>query len=57
MDGRQFDDSKVKATYVTEADFIRASGGEWISQDLSGLGLGMGLLPGMMLPGPPPMIF
>jgi len=30
MDGRLFDDSKVKATYTTEVDYNRAAAGEWI---------------------------
>ncbi len=31
MDGRQFDDRTVKATYSTEMDFSRAVAGEWIT--------------------------
>jgi splicing factor U2AF subunit len=30
MDGREFDGHKVKATYVTENEYYRAQGGEWI---------------------------
>jgi hypothetical protein len=30
MDGRLFDESKVKATYATEVDYNRAAAGEWI---------------------------
>jgi len=30
MDGRQFDDNKIRASYVTEQDFYRAHAGEWL---------------------------
>lgn len=30
MDGRMFDDNKVKCTHVTEIDYNRAAAGEWI---------------------------
>eukprot|EP00198_Chlamydomonas_reinhardtii_P003163 XP_001692499.1 predicted protein [Chlamydomonas reinhardtii] len=30
MDGRMFDENKVRAVYVSEADFFRAQAGEWL---------------------------
>lgn len=44
MDGRMFDDNKVKADYVTELDYNRARAGEWI---LQGPGLPAGLPAGL----------
>uniref|UniRef100_A0A383VCI1 RRM domain-containing protein n=1 Tax=Tetradesmus obliquus TaxID=3088 RepID=A0A383VCI1_TETOB len=66
MDGRLFDDNKVKASHVTEVDYNRAAAGEWITPAplpaVSALGsmpgmagmpnLGAGLMPGLAgLPG------
>jgi hypothetical protein len=56
MDGRSFDENKVKATYATEAEYNRAAAGEWIVDDAVMAALG-GLPPP---PGgfpPPPMQF
>lgn len=30
MDGRQFDENKVRASFITEQDFYRAQAGEWL---------------------------
>jgi len=32
MDGRQFDDSTIKATFVAEPDFYKAYHGDWFTQ-------------------------
>lgn len=31
MDGRTFDENKIKASFASEADFARAHAGEWLS--------------------------
>jgi hypothetical protein len=55
MDGRMFDECKVKATFVTEVDFSRAKMGEWVQHGLGLPGPPMGMGAAAPLPGPPPM--
>lgn len=50
MDGRRFDENVVKATYVTDADFMRAEAGEWMVKGPAPPPLPAGMLAGM--PGP-----
>ncbi|MEW5306363.1 MAG: hypothetical protein WDW36_008832 [Sanguina aurantia] len=53
MDGRSFEENKVKATYVLEPDFLRAQAGEWLATHESPPEAGSGFLPGPP-PGMPP---
>jgi len=56
MDGRMFDENKVKATYATEAEYNRAAAGEWIVEDAIAAMLGGLPLPPGGFP-PPPVQF
>lgn len=57
MDGRSFEENKVKATYILESDFLRAQAGEWLilheAPYISGQ-FNTGAVPHVTLPGPPP---
>jgi hypothetical protein len=55
MNGRDFDDRKVAASYSNEYDFSRAQQGEWVeaAPEIQRVGV-LGALPGVAPPMPPP---
>ncbi|GFR47985.1 hypothetical protein Agub_g9809 [Astrephomene gubernaculifera] len=47
MDGRKFDDNAVRATFVTEGEFLRAQAGEWVAKPGLLMPAGVPSLPGV----------